>query len=235
MSQNLTSNFRPLQFNFFISPEGNSAAVARLLGRLRLARAPVVWAAPPHLSPTPPTPHPSAGAFTFRDIAVVARYGVDYALVFTLVPVPGLPVADARSRRIVARPCGPRQFWVKGRLQCDACPAGAACNGSDALVTRPNFWRSGASLDFFACADVVGEAGPPCLGGVREGACSTGFTGPLCRVCTPGRAGDGCAPCPEPAMSALYVMGAAAAYMGLIGFTILKVRPPPPALRDADL
>ena len=44
-------------------------------------------------------------------------------------------------------------------------------------LLQDNFWRKGNSLNFFACHNVRGDAGPPCLGGFTEGTCSLGFSG----------------------------------------------------------
>ena len=162
------------------------------------------------------------GAFEFRGIRLVARYGVAYALIFSLAPAPGLEVANATSRVIRAQPCARAQYYVYGQTACSECPMGAACNGTDVLLTRENYWRQGDSLRFFECSDVGGEEGPRCRGGFVAGTCSLGFKGPLCAECGPGRMGEGCARCPARALSALLLLAICAAYLLLIGFTIWR-------------
>ena len=69
------------------------------------------------------------GYAEFQDVTVVAAYGVTYRLVFVVHPVPGLRVANATSRAILARPCASTEFWVLGAEACRPCVGGAVCNG----------------------------------------------------------------------------------------------------------
>ena len=67
---------------------------------------------------------------------MIAKYGVHYRLCFSLVPVLGFEVANVTSRPIRAQPCAQIQFYIKGLTECNDCPMGAKCDGSDVLVTQ---------------------------------------------------------------------------------------------------
>ena len=75
------------------------------------------------------------------NIQLIASYGVEYRLEFSLITIPGFTVAGATSRVIVAKPCAKSQFYVTGDTFCSKCPEGAVCNGSNVLLTQ--VWRGG--------------------------------------------------------------------------------------------
>ena len=163
------------------------------------------------------------GGFKFGDVRVVAGHGVEYHLRFSLWPVEGLRVANATSRGIRARPCAQAEYYIRGRAECFACPVGAECNSTDVLLTQANYWRSARSVRFLRCSpEALGEAGPPCEGGRTAGACSRGFTGPLCAVCEAGRAGAACRACGRAAVGWLIIGGLCLLFAGLIGVTTYK-------------
>ena len=110
---------------------------------------------------------------------------------------------------------------MNGDVACRTCVHGAVCNGTDRIVSAPNFWRAGKhSLKFHECS-----AAQPCVGGVETGRCAPGFQGPLCGSCAEGHAGEHCLPCDHPSIARLGVAGLLVAYgvgTGFIIFSALK-------------
>ena len=82
--------------------------------------------------------------------------------------------------------CQPQDF-VSDYVDCEKCPDGAICNGSEVLAAQKNYWRTGYYDDngtyypntneerFIRCPNAA------CLGGV-DSECKTG-TGPYCGDC----------------------------------------------------
>ena len=140
-----------------------------------------------------------------------------------LEPCPPFPCAARPLQAVLSEPiragdCGRSEFFVPGDVACRACVRGAVCNGTDRLVTAPNFWWAHRrTLTFHECG-----AARPCVGGAETGRCARGFSGPLCGACAAGHAGERCVPCPRPATAWLLVGGWMAVYVVGAGFIILS-------------
>ena len=163
------------------------------------------------------------GKFVFTDVQVVAGHGIGYRLRFSLWPIAGMPVRATTSHAIYASPCHESQFYIRGQTECSDCPAGAVCNGSAALLTRDNYWRTEGSLAFLPCNPGLGEDGRTrCRGGRPVGTCSAGFTGPLCALCEAGRSGGRCLPCGSVTVAWVMIVGITLGYCALIGVVTYK-------------
>ena len=125
------------------------------------------------------------------------------------------------SQPITAQPCGASEFYIFGDMQCRPCVPGAVCNGTDRVVTKPNWWRlHNASARFFECGSAQ-----PCLGGTPTGTCKPTFHGPMCSLCIAGHAGEACEPCGSWGLS-IFVLGlvCAAWLLGLGVIIVLALR-----------
>ena len=108
----------------------------------------------PRLNAPPPPParlRPPQGTIQFQDIRIVAERGREYHLNFVVDQYPW--IQNVTSVAIAAYPCGQKQFYLAGDIDCRSCVTGAQCNGSDVLTTEHNYWRPNAqTLDFFEYA-----------------------------------------------------------------------------------
>ena len=178
----------------------------------------LVWP-PPVGAGSPWQTHFETALFQFRHVSLVATYGYDYHLNFS-VNVPGVP--NITSTAIRARPCHSTEFYIRGDTACRACPLGANCTGTAVLRTLDNYWRQEGSLTFLPCRPVRGAAGSPCKAGAVRGACSEGFTGDLCAVCEAGRVFEECTACPAQGFTLTILLATLLGFVALVAFSLYK-------------
>ena len=92
-------------------------------------------------------------------------------------------------------PCEPQEF-APDNVTCQRCPAGAQCNGTEAIAAQPNFWRTGAvAPDGAYTANTAEHRFIECdmatCGGGTDAGCTAGATGLVCGSCGDGYGGWG--------------------------------------------
>ena len=139
----------------------------------------------------------------------------------------------ARSRSVEDCVCAPSYFNDTGVApggQCRACPEGSRCDDAGGTMQSLNlssgFWRlSNSTVSIWQCAE--GTRPSRCAGGAEPGAyCLSGFTGPMCEVCTePWHyfANDNCEKCAHHGVAAnglpiMYLVGGLASLALLLRF-----------------
>lgn len=107
---------------------------------------------------------------------------------------------------------------------CLSCPREAECYGTDKMLPKDGYWRSGRFSDeFYGC-----PYPSACLGSnqeemIYEGRCEVGYSGTLCSICIDRYfqyAGYRCAECPEEDHFYVLIFGAALGFLLFFTFMI---------------
>eukprot|EP01065_Artemidia_motanka_P042386 TRINITY_DN5682_c0_g1_i2.p1 TRINITY_DN5682_c0_g1~~TRINITY_DN5682_c0_g1_i2.p1 ORF type:complete len:2287 (+),score=436.35 TRINITY_DN5682_c0_g1_i2:68-6928(+) len=119
------------------------------------------------------------GEASFTGVALTARFGVSYTLVFTCC---GLE--KGVSENITAQDCAANEYQPPNGTVCRACPQHAICFGNLTVLPTRGYWQPAPDVPLlYRCNSDV------CMGGASGDAqCRSGSSGPLCESCAAGYA-----------------------------------------------
>ena len=173
-----------------------------------------------------------AGTALFDSVVVEGELGRTYTLVlscsvdrptdlaFNVTLAECAPGYEPDASRRLCTSCPHGSFNLDGGA-CKPCPEGAVCPGGAAVISSRDWWRSSeGSEELFRC-----PLANACLQGEGTGAaaCGTGYTGPLCAVCSQGYhlIGQQCVGCKQ--RSDLILPVATAAILALVIVVVFKI------------